>query len=205
MSGVAKDWTGNTKSIYATHGASSHSETERQENDYYATEPKAVQKLLDREKFYKTIWECASGGGHISEVLKKNNYNVISTDKYNYGYADQIYTFDFLSDEFLSNCDCHFDIITNPPYKFAMEFCETAIERIGDGHKVAMFLKLTFLEGKARREFFRKYPPKKIYVFSSRVNCAKNGDFTNSQSAVCYAWFIWEKNFNGLPEIDWID
>lgn len=203
MSGVAKDWTGNTKSIYATHGASSHSETERQENDYYATEPKAVQKLLDKEKFSMNIWECACGGGHIAEVLKRNGYNVLSTDKYNYGYSDQIRRLDFLENTSTNYFD--FDIVTNPPYKYAKEFCETAIERIGDGHKVAMFLKLTFLEGKARREFFRKYPPRKIYVFSSRVNCAKNGDFTNSQSAVCYAWFIWEKNFNGLPEIDWID
>lgn len=205
MSGVAKDWTGNTKSIYATHGASSHSETERQENDYYATEPKAVQKLLDKEKFSKTIWECACGGGHISEVLSKNGYDVFSTDKYFYNYEGQgLPPVDFLEENEITGLD-NFDIITNPPYKYAKEFCETAIERIGDGHKVAMFLKLTFLEGKARREFFRKYPPKKIYVFSSRVNCAKNGDFTNSQSAVCYAWFIWEKNFNGLPEIDWID
>ena len=46
-----------------------------------------------------------------------------------------------------------------------------------EGTKVAMFLKLTFLESKARRELFERYPPKVVYVSSSRLQCAKNGDF----------------------------
>ena len=37
-----KDWTGNTKSVYATLAASNHSDAERQCEDYYATEPKAI-------------------------------------------------------------------------------------------------------------------------------------------------------------------
>lgn len=196
------DWTGNAKSIYATHGASNHSEGERHENDYYATEPKAVEKLLQVEKFSREIWEPACGGGHISEVFKKNGHDVISTDKYIYGYAGQeLPTLDFLSEEIIGD----FDIVTNPPYKYAVEFCQKAIETIKTGHKVAMFLKLTFLEGKARLKFFKKYPPARIHVFSSRVNCAKNGDFEKTQSAVCYAWFIWEKGFCGKPEVTWIE
>ena len=69
-----------------------------------------------------------------------------------------------------------------------------------------MFLKLTFLEGQARRKLFEKYPPARIYVFSARVKCAKNGDFENiGSSAVAYAWFIWEKGFEGEPVIRWIN
>lgn len=59
------------------------------------------------------------------------------------------------------------DIITNPPYKYAKEFVEHAMNVIPDGRKVFMFLKLQFLEGKARGELFKKYPPKCVYV--SRV------------------------------------
>ena len=58
-----KDYTGNPKSIFVCNGSSNHSQEERQVNDYYATEPKAVELLLEREKFSKTIWECACGGG----------------------------------------------------------------------------------------------------------------------------------------------
>ena len=58
-----KDWTGNSKSIYTTMGASNHSDKERQSEDYYATEPKATQLLLEVEQFSPVIWECACGGG----------------------------------------------------------------------------------------------------------------------------------------------
>lgn len=68
-----------------------------------------------------------------------------------------------------------------------------------------MFLKLTFMESKSRKELFEKYPFKTLYVFSSRKNCAKNGDFIkNPSSAVAYGWFIWEKGFKGDPIIKWI-
>lgn len=61
-----KDWTGNSKSIYTTMGASNHSNKERQNEDYYATEPKATQLLLEVEQFSPVIWECACGGGGVT-------------------------------------------------------------------------------------------------------------------------------------------
>ena len=71
-----------------------------------------------------------------------------------------------------------------------------------------MFLKLTFLESKSRKELFEKYPPKKIWVFSERIQCAKNGDFEGMKqgggSAVAYAWFIWEKGFKRRNN-SWLD
>lgn len=101
------------------------------------------------------------------------------------------------------------DIVTNPPYKYAKEFVLKALEQVDDGRKVCMFLKLTFLEGKARlQELFSKYPPKRIWVFSERVMCAKNGDFDGVRagggSAVAYAWFIWEKGYKGETTIGWL-
>lgn len=43
---MGKDWTGNGKSIFTTLGASNHTEKERETNDYYATDPIAVDALL---------------------------------------------------------------------------------------------------------------------------------------------------------------
>lgn len=35
---------------------------------------------------------------------------------------------------------------------------------------------------------------------------AINGDFENiNSSAVCYAWFVWEKGYKGQTIIDWIN
>ena len=98
------------------------------------------------------------------------------------------------------------DIITNPPYKYAKEFVQHALDISMDGTKIAMFLKVQFLEGKARRELFDKYPPKHIWVASSRLICAKNGEFDKvSSSAVAYAWFIWEKGYTGKTTIGWFN
>ena len=77
-----------------------------------------------------------------------------------------------------------------------------------EGTKIAVFLKLTFLEGKRRKPFFRDNPPRKIHVFSSRASVAKDGDFTaipNNGNAIAYAWFVWEKSYKGETVVDWIN
>lgn len=199
------NWTGNSNSIYITLGASNHTEKEREPNDYYATEPKAVELLLQEEVFAPYVWEPACGEGHMSEVLKQHGYNVRSSDLIYRGYPDTE-TLDFLT---AGEPPIPYDIITNPPYKYAKEFVEHALDISMDGTKIAMFLKLQFLEGKARRELFEKHPPKTVYVASSRLMCAKNGDFERMKagggSAVAYAWFVWRKGYSGDPHIKWIN
>ena len=200
------DWTGNCKSIYTTLGASNHTSEEREQNDYYATEPKAVEFLLENESFCHYVWECACGEGHISKVLLNAGYDVKSTDLIDRGF-ESTEVLDFLkTDVEYRKRDFSRDIITNPPYKYAKEFVEHALDISMDTTKIAMFLKLTFLEGQARKKMFQKYPPKTIYVFSGRVKCAKNGNFDEvGSSAVCYAWFVWEKGFIGSPVIKWVN
>lgn len=199
-----KDWQGNKTAIFATHGASNHSEEERAERDYYATDPEAVEKLLKREKFFHCVLEPACGEGHISEVLLKHGYDVLSTDIVNRGYIGQAFTQDFLKAGAVPRNSR--DIITNPPYNKAKEFVEHALEFSQESVKVAMFLKLTFLESAKRKELFDKYPPKTIYVFRNRIDCWKNGVKPDKPAkAVCYAWFVWQKGFKGNPIIKWID
>lgn len=197
-----KDWSGNKHSVFVTLGASNHTADERQEHDYYATEPKALELLLDIESFDNNVWECACGEGHLSEVLKERGYNVYSTDLIHRGYEDEC--LDFLT----TTKKYDGDIITNPPYKYAKEFVEHALDTVKDNHKVAMFLKLQFLESSSRKELFKKFPPKYIYVSSSRLKCVKNGDFEKygkSSTAQAYAWYIWEKGFSGEPTIRWFN
>ena len=198
---MSKDWTGDKNSVFKTLAASNHSETERQPEDYYATEPRAAELLLENETFDGPIWECACGEKHLSNVfINWGGYSVRNSDLYNRCDNE---VFDFLSKE---NTHWNGHIITNPPYKYATKFVYKALEIVPEGKKVCMFLKLQFLEGKARRELFRKYPPKVVYVSSSRLLCAPNGDFKNTHgSAVAYAWFVWEKGFSGDTVIRWIN
>lgn len=177
-----------------TLGTSTYDMESRQEDDYYATSPIAINELLKVENFNRCVWECACGGGHLSEELNKSGYNVFSSDFVDRGYkGTEIIDFLMYQGEVFKG-----DIITNPPYKQAKEFILKALDLIPKGNKVAMFLKVQFLEGKSRKKLFEDYPPKTIYVSSSRIQCAINGDFKNTgQSAVAYAWYIWEKGYKG--------
>lgn len=190
----------NEHNVFVTLGASNHTQSPRAENDFYATDPKAMELLLERESFSSNVWEPACGKGHLSKVLERHGYNVISTDLIYRGYGKGGVDFLSYSEEFDG------DIITNPPYKHAVNFVEQAIRSVKNGHKVAMFLRLSFLEGKSRRSLFNKYPPKTIYVASGRIICAKDGDFDNQYGgAVAHAWFIWEKGFTGKPTLEWFN
>lgn len=197
---MSKDWIGNKKSTFVTLGASSHSDNERQREDYYATEPKAVEELLKIETFCDSILEPACGEGHISDVLKRNGYHVVSRDLVDRGYGDVA---DFLS---VDNTLWNGDVITNPPYRYAQEFVEKALQIVPKGRKIAMFLRLQFLEGKKRKELFIQTPPKTIWVSSSRLRCAINGDFAQAgSSAAAYAWFVWEKGYCGSTTVKWFN
>ena len=198
-----KDWIGDYNSVYKTLGASSHSKDDREENDYYATSPKAVELLLEKETFAHNVWECAAGEDHIANVLRAHGYDVWSTDIIDRTGHTQV--LNFLTTE----KDFNGDIITNPPYKYAQEFVEHALASIRPGNKVAMYLKLQFLEGKNRQRLFKQRNLKTVYVLTNRLGCAKNGNFKNKEEqtaggAVAFAWFVWEKGYIGDPVIKWI-
>lgn len=72
-----KDWTGNKNSIFKTLGASNHTDKERQNEDYYATDPIAIDVLLKDGgvTFDKPIWECSCGEDNTYFKVKcKNSY-----------------------------------------------------------------------------------------------------------------------------------
>lgn len=190
------------RAVLTVNGAHNFTQDEREPNDYYATDPNALRELLKRERFATNIWECACGGGHLSRVLEDEGYIVKSTDLFDRGYGTS--GVDFLStDETFDG-----DIITNPPYNRALEFVQKAIKTVPEGNRVAMFLKLTFLEGQRRRLFFEENPPEYIYVSTTRVRCALGGNFENltgKSSAVAYAWFIWRKGYKGEPKVRWFN
>ncbi|MDR0582341.1 MAG: hypothetical protein LBG31_05200 [Prevotellaceae bacterium] len=197
-----KDWTGNKKSLSVTLGASNLTGQERAIGDYYATEPKAVRLLLSMEKFEGKIWECACGEGHLSKEIRRLGYEVYSTDIIDRGFGDRV--FDFLSLE--NNKQTAMHILTNPPYRYADEFIRKALSIATTGKKVAFFMPVRYLEGKARKQLFLQAPPKVVYISSSRLKCARNGDFAHlSSSAVAYAWFVWEKAFQGTTTLQWFN
>lgn len=182
-----------------TLGSSTHTNEERSKLDYYGTDPRSTQALLNCEKFDKNIWEPCAGHHLISNVLEKNGYKVKTTDIADYGFGDEQIDLFYYNGGVWNG-----DIITNPPYALATDMIEILLNNINDKHKLAMFLRIQYLEGISRFErIFKNNPPKTIYVFINRQTSSKEDDF-NSSSAVAYAWYVWEKGFKGDPSVKWI-
>lgn len=213
---MAKDWKGNSASTFKQLGASNHCEHERAEDDFYATEPKAIDFLLEKVQFEGAIWENACGQGHLSERLIELGHSVISTDLRDRGYGKGGVDFFECTETLAPN------IVTNPPYAYAIEWCWKCLELLPVGGKLALFLPIQFLEAQERRELFDKEPPKCVYVFTNRILCGINGDFyehnedgsiklkrdgtpKRKSSAKAYAWFYWEKGYRGDVKLDWIN
>lgn len=204
MTNKNQDWLGNTRSVFSSLGASNHSKDGRENKDFYATDPHALEVFLETLKqdgivLPHKICEPACGMGHLSKVLERHGYEVDPYDLYDHGYGKT--GVNFLESKLKYEC-----FLTNPPYKYALPFVRKALENVSPSGYVIMLLKIQFLEGKRRYHFFQNNPPKFVYVNASRQNCAKNADFEKypTNSAVCYAWFIWQKGFSGVPVIRWI-
>ena len=175
---------------------SSRANGEREKDDFYPTPRYAVEELLKRETFNGSVWECACGEGDISEVFIKKGYVVRSSDLIDRGYGIKE---NFFMSEYKSD-----NIVTNPPYKYALEFVIEAKRK--SRRKIAMFLKTVFLESDKRKLMFQdtNYPLKKVYQFSKRVSLYKNGEKMKNSGMIAYAWYVWEKDYKGLPTIEWI-
>lgn len=182
-------------------GANNHAKHDVEAYEYYATPTIAIDMLFDLEKISKLVLEPFCGGGHISRTLEDHGCVVVSTDLVYHGYDDAQVGIDFYEDD--DNWEG--DIVSNPPYSRAAEAVEHGMGMIRDGDKIIFFLKTLFLEGKARSRLFQKYPPKRVWVSSSRLACGKNGVFDGKSSAVSYSWFVWEKGYNGPTTVGWFN
>ncbi len=173
----------------------------REQADFYPTPPLATEALFRMEKFDGSVWEPASGNGAMSVVIEKYNPCVSSDIRTNdfkiYGECGV----DFLT-QMQGRAD---NIITNPPFKFALEFVEQAKKLATK--KIAMLLKLNFLESAGRYQMFKDqdFPLASVYVFSKRLNFfPATLEKTAASGVLAYAWYVWDKDHKGKAVLDWI-
>lgn len=144
---------------------------DRAENDYYATPPEDTRLFLNNYDIsgYRKILEPSCGEGHISEVLEEfvsNNATITSRDLIDRGYGEV--------KDFLATTNEHYDlIITNPPFKYALEFIKKGLE-LSD--TVIVLAKIQLLEGKSRSLELQYLGLKEIYGHVERCNCWRNGE-----------------------------
>lgn len=172
----------------------------RPKDDFYPTPPRGIAALLSVESFMGDIWEPACGDGAISKALEAAGYRVASSDLIDRGYGQA--GVDFLM-EWQPRTP---NIVTNPPFKLAVPFVRKSLELTTS--KVAMLLKIAFLEGIERSALFRASPLARVHVFSQRLAFVPGGT-TNTRKLdgggmMAFAWFVWEHGYVGKPTLGWI-
>lgn len=172
---------------------------DREKDDFYPTPEPATRALLALEDFAPTIWEPACGDGAISRVLEDAGHDVISTDLVDRGYGEPRH--DFLMEWQLRAPH----IVTNPPFKMAEQFVRHALD-LG-AEKVAMMLRLAWLEGLSRKTLFEETPLSRVHVASKRLNMCRGGveDGNGGGSMIAFAWFIWDRSYVGPARLSWFD
>ena len=162
----------------------------RHASDFYQTPYCLTDLLLTKESLSGTVLEPACG-----------NRAIVCRLPYCSMYYDK-------ETDFLTETEHYDTIITNPPFSLAQEFILKAKEIAN--HKIIMLLPLSYLHGKKRFDTIYKdkiFPLKKVYVFTRypMLEDSVRPDGKHKTGMMVYAWFVWDKHYNGLPQIDWLD
>ncbi len=166
---------------------SSHSSADRG-LDAYFTPREAVDSLIGIEygRLPRHLWEPACGNGAIVKVLEQAGYLVKASDITDYGEGYPV------ADYFKTSISPLIQgIVTNPPFKLALDFAKKGIREC---QYVALLLRTNFLESTSRLEFFRIYPPSRVWISSRRLPMMHRNGWTGPEapSNTCHAWFIWD-------------
>lgn len=148
-------------------------------NNFVETPAEVTNYLLQNEKFYGNILEPCCGKGAISEILKFNNYQVESSDLFDYGYGEIKDLFDI---------DIKYDnIITNPPFSLKIDMIEKLLSITKRKLALLWYVKNIGNIIESRRSKFLKT----IYIFNNKIN------WKETKIGWLFAWYIWEIDYNG--------
>lgn len=209
----------NSNTLMATIGASNNSEHKRAEHDLYTTSQKDFVRFLkalqrDGVTIEKPVLEPCAGLGHLVEVMERLGWSVVAqdvVDRTEWENCKKVNTplrvIDFMEmtqiDWWQTGCKT---ILTNPPYSLGQNIVEHSLKLLESGQNLILLFRIQWLESQKRYELFKKSPPKYVYIYTARCSCSFNGvEDKKEASAVCFAWFIWEKGFDGEPRIRFIE
>lgn len=176
--------------------------------EYFPTPPFATRALCEflmteigEPLDVQTAWEPACGELHMARALSERFDNVRVSDCHRYG--DDHELLDFL---LFGAGEPEVDwVITNPPFRLARPFIETALTVARRG--VAMLVRSAYLESESRMALFTGNPPAYVLQFCERVvmlegrlvrrgaadpfNLDADGAPMKASTATSYCWLIW--------------
>jgi hypothetical protein len=165
--------------------------------DLYETPACATEALLRAEQLPHTIWEPAAGRGAIVRVLRDAGHAVIASDLIDYGSLH--FVGDFLAQtKAPAGVEC---ILTNPPFQIIDRFVAHALDLCP---RVIVLARLALLESTRRTEILERRGLARVHVFRNRLPMLHRDGWTGpkASSAVCFAWFAWERGHTGPIVVD---
>lgn len=169
----------------------------RKKRDFYETPAWCTHAILGylvkhtwiEDRSFISALEPACGSGAISDVLLSTFNHRIKLCEFDLspkGNAKKRAAFrlNFLKTSPTAGYDL---VISNPPYSLAEEFIKHSLRWVHDDGKVAMLLRLNFLESQKRASWLRQHTPD-VYVLPRRPSFTGGGT-----DATAYAWMVWHK------------
>ncbi|MBM3450510.1 MAG: hypothetical protein FJX78_05950 [Armatimonadetes bacterium] len=191
----------------------------RATDDFYVEPPEAVHALFDAEHFRGHIYDPACGIGTIVKIARQRGYGAAGSDiedRLGLSQSGVWFRQDFVTGSWgprpvLASRDGYTvqldeNIVCNPPYGLAQEFILRAL--IVAQRKVAMLLRLSFLEGQERAKLFQSTRLARVHVFSYRISMPSGAALAAGTKpkggSVAFAWFVWDRDHVGPPTINWL-
>lgn len=173
--------------------------------DDFPTPPWATRALCEllRDSGIPTkrlwVWEPACGRGHMARALEDYFKGVTFTDAYHYPDSNLGDPRDYLTARTFGRHDA---IITNPPFRLALQF---AIKALDEAPVVALLCRSAWAEGVGRYErLFSIRKPAIVAQFVERVPMARGKCLRGASTATSYSWFVW-LGLASSTRFEWIE
>ena len=156
-------------------------------NDFVRTPKEVTEALLRYESFDGGILEPCCGDGAISKVLKNGNYEVVSSDKFDYGYG--------IKQDLFEIKERPANIITNPPFT-QQQLVKKHLLGL-TRKKLALLWYVKNLGNEVETKTSKNL--KCVYVFNKKI------EWIETKLGWLFGWYVWEKGYEGDIIIKRID
>ena len=171
---------------------------------YYTPDPlaEALTALLPIRATDRAVEPSCGGGAFVRAIMRRTpRVHALDLDPKARGLSETPFSRvgDFLREP---TPEIGYDwCVGNPPYQGAERHVLRGLRSVREGGSVAFLLRLGFLEGQNRINFWRQHPARKVFVLSERPSFTGRGT-----DSAAYGFFWWTRGWTGetsLRVVSW--
>lgn len=170
-----------------------HPEYARADGDFYVEPSWTVSALFRHVALRGKLHDPCCGSGTIIETAIQQGFEASGAD-----IADRA-NGRFPVRDFLTDSTTYPNLITNPPYKLAVEIICHALTRVPDGGHVAALVPIGFLASIRRHSLFVRPECEMVLVLSRRPGLPpgellkQHGEAIRCNGSTDFIWSIWRR------------